>query len=69
MVNKNQYGFAPDRSTVLQMLTVMEKWTEAVDDGLEVDYIHLNFMIAFDKVLHQRLLSKIEAYNVPVSLV
>ena len=68
-ISKNQCGFVPSKSTVLQLLTVMEKWKEAIDDGLEVACIYLDFMKAFDKVPHRRLLSKLEACHVPVSLV
>lgn len=69
-MNKNklfsdkQYGFIKGRSTTLQLLEVLEKWTKALDEGFEVDCIYTDFMKAFDKVPHQRLMKKIENYGI-----
>lgn len=38
-----QYGVISGRSTVLQMLTVMDEWTKAIDEGEEVDIIYMDF--------------------------
>ena len=48
LFSDKQYGFIKGRSTTLQLLEVLDKWTEAIDDGLEVDYIYTDFMKAFD---------------------
>ena len=37
LFSDKQYGFIKRRSTILQILEVLDKWTEAIDDGLEVD--------------------------------
>ena len=52
LFSDKQYGFIKGRSTTLQLLEVLDKWTEAIDDGLEVDCIYTDFMKAFDKVPH-----------------
>jgi hypothetical protein len=39
LFSDKQYGFIKGRSTTLQLLEVLDKWTEAIDDGLEVDCI------------------------------
>ena len=67
-LSKQQYGFIHGRSTTLQLLTVLEKWTKAVDDGNEIDCIYFDFMKAFDKVPHNRLLSKLKSYNIDISV-
>ena len=66
-LSKQQYGFIQGRSTTLQLLTVLEKWTKAVDEGHEIDCIYLDFMKAFDKVPHGRLLSKMKSYNIDLA--
>jgi hypothetical protein len=50
------------RSTSLQLLEVLDKWTEALDNGHYVDCIYMDFQKAFDKVPHKRLLEKIKSY-------
>ena len=56
-VNKSfsnkQFGFISGRSTSLQLLEVLDKWTEAIDNGIDIDviYIYMDFQKSFDKVL------------------
>ena len=60
----NQYGFIKGRSTVIQLLKIMDEWTYNVDQGIQIDIIlYTDFEKAFDKVPHQGLISKLEAYN------
>ena len=33
ILSNKQYGFLPGRSTILQLLNVSDKWTEAIDNG------------------------------------
>ena len=61
---KIQYGFISGRSTSLQLLEVLDKWTEALDNGHYVDCIYMDFQKAFDKVPHKRLLEKIKSYGI-----
>ncbi len=50
-----QHGFRKGYSCVTQLLESIEDWTEAIDNGKDVDIIYLDFKAAFDKVPHQRL--------------
>ena len=59
-----QHGFVPGRSCATQLLIVLEHWTKALDQGLPVDTIYLDFRKAFDSVPHQRLLLKLENYGI-----
>ena len=59
-----QYGFISGRSTTLQLLEVMDKWTEALDRGKTIDCIYIDYQKAFDKVPHNRLISKFRAYHI-----
>ena len=53
LFSNSQFGFIGGRSTVLQLLTVLDKWTEILDQGGIVDAIYMGFMKAFDKVPHK----------------
>ena len=39
-----QYGFIDKRSTTLQLLYVLDKWTEIIDDGGTIDAIYMDFI-------------------------
>ena len=45
-------------------LSAIEAWSDAVNQGFNVDVIYLDFTKAFDKVPHQHLLLKLEAYGI-----
>ena len=62
--SKEQYGFMRKRSCETQLLSIMEHWSRIIDDGTNIDVIYLDFQKAFDKVPHQRLLSKLIAYGI-----
>ena len=69
ILSNKQYGFLPGRSTVLQLLNVLHQWTEAIDNVLHVDVIYCDFMKAFDKVLHKRLLKVLKYYCITSEIV
>ena len=69
IISSNQFGFLPGRSTILQMINVMNYWTEAIDGGNHIDVIYCDFMKAFDKVPHKRLLKILQYYKIPNNLV
>ena len=64
LFSNKQFGFISGRSTTLQLLRVMDEWTEILDHGGKIDSIYMDFMKAFDKVPHQRLLKKKEGYKI-----
>ena len=64
ILSKRQYGFISGRSTLLQLLTVLDRWTQGIDQGKETDVIFLDFQKAFDKVPHNRLLDKLSHYGI-----
>ena len=47
-----QYGFLDGRSTVLQLLVVLDTWTKIIDEGGTIDCVYCDFKKAFDKVPH-----------------
>ena len=42
LLSDSQFGFRKNRSTILQLLTVMQEWTDALDNNLRVDIEYLD---------------------------
>ena len=53
-----QHGFIAGKACTTQLLEYMEDITQALDNDNGVDIIYLDFLNAFDKVPHKRLLKK-----------
>jgi len=68
LLTDSQYGFRNKRSTVLQLLKVLDHWTEILDDGNCLDVLYLDFSKAFDTVPHCRLTSKLQAHGIQGSV-
>ena len=63
LFSDKQYGFIKGRSTALQLLRLLDEWTEYLDSGGQIDVIYTDFAKAFDKVPHQRLHAKLKSYG------
>ncbi|KAJ3613599.1 hypothetical protein NHX12_019845 [Muraenolepis orangiensis] len=63
LLSHKQYGFISGRSTSLQLLKVLDDWTDIIDRGGQID-----FMRAFDMVPHRRLIGKVETYGIRDSI-
>ena len=64
LITKKQFGFIGGRSTILQLLNVLDTWTEILDRGGYVDVIYCDFQKAFDTVPHNRLLEVLVYYGI-----
>ena len=64
LFSNRQYGFISGRSTQLQLLEVLDKWTEALDEGHSIDCVYMDYAKAFDTVPHKRLLYKLSKYGI-----
>ena len=64
LFSPKQFGFIEGRSTVLQLLHVLHIWCDILDQGGVLDAIYCDFMKAFDKVPHRRLIYKISKYGI-----
>ena len=59
LLSSLQHGFEQGRSCTTQLLEVLGKWTEAIEQGDSVDAMYLDFPKAFNTVPYQRLLVKL----------
>ena len=64
ILSDKQFGFLGGRSTILQLLTAMDNWTEALDRGGAIDVIYCDFQKAFDTVAHNRLMKLLCHYGI-----
>jgi len=46
----SQFGFIKGRSTSLQLLQILGKWTERLENGGQINVIYTNLEKAFDKI-------------------
>ncbi len=60
VISEEQFGFRKGRSTELQLLTCINKWSSAIDKGFHTDVVYIDFARAFDSVCHSKLLYKLE---------
>ena len=59
-----QHGFTSRRSCLTNLIDFFDYITKTVDSGDPVDLIYLDFRKAFDKVPHERLLSKLNTNGI-----
>jgi hypothetical protein len=69
LFSKKQFGFMKGRSTVLQLLKVLDMWTAELEEGGCIDVVYTDFEKAFDKVPHKRLLSKLKSYGLSDNII
>jgi hypothetical protein len=62
MKRKKLFGLLSGKSTTLQLLLVLDQWTETLDNGGSI--VYMDFMKALDKVPHRRLINKMEHYGI-----
>ena len=63
LLSNFQFGFIKGRSTTLQLLNVLNDWTQRIENRNITDCIYMDYQKAFDKVPHGRLIAKLEEYN------
>ena len=63
LLSDYQFGFVKGRSTTLQLLNVLNDWTNSLENKFATDCIYLDYQKAFDSVPHKRLISKLQSYK------
>ena len=64
LISKRQFGFLSGRSTILQLLHVMDECTDILDAGGTIDVCYMDFTKAFDKVPDRRLITKLHNHGI-----
>lgn len=64
LISNHQFGFLPGKSTVQQLIYVIDKWCRSCECGEAVHAVFLDFMKAFDRVWHHGLLHKLQANGI-----
>ena len=61
---KNQHGFVPKKSTVINLLECFNDWASNFDNKVPTYVVHLDYSKCFDKVYHTNLLYKLSQYGI-----
>jgi len=52
-ISNYQHGFTDGRSCLTNLLESLESWTQALDEGFDIDILYLDYRKAFDSVPHK----------------
>ena len=63
LFTNKQFGFIKGRSATLQLLQMLDNWTELLETGGQINVIYTDLEKAFDKIPHKRLISKLSSYG------
>ena len=64
LFTNKQFGFLKGRSTVTQLLTILNQWTDMLENGGRIDVVYTDLEKAFDKIPYRRLVSKLHSYGI-----
>ena len=64
LFSTQQYGFLKGRNTMLQLIKIIDMWTDMLEEGGQIDVIYADLEKAFDKVPRNRLFQELPSYNV-----
>ena len=62
-IQPSQHGFMKGRSSLTNLISCYDHMTCLVDERKAVDVVYLDFLKAFDTVLHSNLLEKVAAHG------
>jgi hypothetical protein len=69
LLSKRQYGFLKGRSVEAQLLSRLNDWIKAIDQGVPIDVIYLDIKRAYDSVSIRKLLRLLRKLKFPPLLI
>ena len=63
LISIEQHGFVASKASVTNLLECQDLTTIALHKHKELDVLYTDFMKAFDKVSHRKLIHKLKAYG------
>ena len=68
LLSGNQFGFIAGKSTLAQLLSVLNKWQCFYDNGMDLDVAYTDIAEAFDTVSNIKLISilKVDGFSANV---
>jgi hypothetical protein len=64
LISPNQSAFIPKRSTNTQLLKYFNYLSNTLSSADQLDAVYVDFSKAFDKIVHNKLLSKLHLYGI-----
>jgi len=61
LFSNKEFGFIKGCSTTLQLLEILDRWTELLENGGQIDVVYTDLEKAFDKIPLKRLINKLES--------
>ncbi len=68
LIDQNQHGFVPGRSTCTNLSVLTQFLSESLDEQLQIDVAYTDFSKAFDRLDHNLLLKKLNNFGISDSL-
>lgn len=68
LISCEQHGFLKKRSTCTQLINSLNTWISSINSRHQVDVIYIDFLKAFDKLCHNKLLHKLKCYGITYEL-
>ena len=63
-IANEQHGFVKRKACVTNLLKTLDLMTKSLSEGFSVDTVYLDFLKAFNIVLHRRLIQKLKFYGI-----
>ena len=64
LFSNKEFGFIKGCSTTLQLLEILDRWTELLENGGQIDVVYTDLEKAFDKIPLKRLINKLFSYGI-----